>query len=318
MVPTLCCVAGPVAPAPVGTRAGVRRIGLRGTMPRVIDLLRQKGLSSAGARDAMATGKVRVCGVPVGDGGRECGAADLVYDPAAPRVVLGRDVAFLQVHPRWVIVWKPSGMLAVRAPGRDGEPTVVGAVARQLGKALAVHRLDEGTSGCMLVARDEEAQDRLKAIFERHEVERRYLAIASGRVPEEPRRVESVLIRDRGDGRRGSAIGHVGNGEGKPAVTVVRGLRPVRVGSMTATLVEATLETGRTHQVRIHLAEGGHPVLGDSLYGPRTVAEAFPRLALHAAVLGFTDPFDGVQVRWDTGLPDDIDRAVRGAAVPRG
>lgn len=286
-------------------------------MVRVIDLLRALGLSSSGAREAMASGKVRVGGVPVGDGGRFCDPAALVYDPSAPRVHLGRDAVFLQVNPRWVVVWKPSGMLSVRAPGREGEVTVVGAVARQFGGGFAVHRLDEGTSGCMLVARDEDSQERLKALFEDHTIERRYLALADGRVAPEPRRIASVLIRDRGDGRRGSAVGPVGNGEGRPAETEITGLRRVKFPGGACTLVEARLFTGRTHQVRIHLAESGHAVLGDVLYGSKPVAARFPRLALHAAVLGFTDPFSGALVRWDTGLPDDMDRAVRGAQIPR-
>jgi 23S rRNA pseudouridine1911/1915/1917 synthase len=280
-------------------------------MSRVIDVLREQGLSPRLAREAMTSGKVRLRGVPVADGGRFCTAAELKYDPSAPRVQMGRDAIFLQVSPRWVVVWKPSGMLSVRAPGREGEPTVVGAVARQFGEAHAVHRLDEGTSGCMLVARDPEAQEALKALFEAHNVERRYLALAHGRVAREPRRIQSVLIRDRGDGRRGSAIGP--SREGKPAETEITGLQPVQLSGGACTLVEARLFTGRTHQVRIHLSEAGTPVLGDSLYAPRAVSERFPRLALHAAVLGFADPFTGAAVRWDTGLPDDIDRAVRGA-----
>lgn len=281
-------------------------------MARVIDLLRERGLTPRQAREAMASGKVRVRGVPVADGGRQCDPEELRFEPSAARLLVGRDAAFLQVSPRWVVVWKPSGMLSVRAPGREDEPTVVGAVARQFGEAHAVHRLDEGTSGCMLVARDLEAQEALKALFERHDVERRYLAFAHGRVPGETRRIQSVLIRDRGDGRRGSALGPTR--DGKPADTELRGLRPVQVRGGACTLVEARLHTGRTHQVRIHLSEAGHAVLGDSLYGARPVAERFPRLALHAAVLGFTDPFGAGLVRWDTGLPDDMDRAVRGAS----
>lgn len=285
-------------------------------MVRVIDILKERGLSAREAREAMASGKVRVGGVPVGDGGRFCDPRSLQFDPSAPRLQLGRDAVFLQVNPRWVVVWKPSGMLAVRAPGRDGEPTVVGAVARQFGQAHAVHRLDEGTSGCMLVARDLESQERLKVLFEHHEVERRYLALAHGRVPAEPKRIRSVLLRDRGDGKRGSAIGPVPPGaEGKPAETEIRGVKGVKLPGGFCTLVEARLFTGRTHQVRIHLSEAGHPVLGEPLYAQRTIMDRFPRLALHAAVLGFVDPFDGTAIRWDTGLPDDIDRAVRGAKV---
>lgn len=285
-------------------------------MVRVIDILKERGLSAREAREAMASGKVRENGVPVGDGGRFCEPASLQYTPSAPRVQLGRDAVFLEVNARWVVVWKPSGMLSVRAPGRDGEPTVVGAVARQFGQGHAVHRLDEGTSGCMLVARDEAAQLELKALFEVHEVERVYLALVHGRVPAEVRRIQTVLLRDRGDGKRGSAIGPVPPGaEGKPAETEVRGLRPVRLSGGPCTLIEARLHTGRTHQVRIHLSEAGHPVLGEPLYAVRAMADRFPRLALHAAVLGFVDPFDGRKVRWDTGLPDDMDRAVRGAQV---
>ncbi len=281
-------------------------------MRRVIDVLRERGLSGRAARDAMASGKVRLRGVPIGDGGRMCEPDAVRFDVGWPRLRLGLDPVFLEVRARWVVVWKPSGMLSVRAPGREAEPDVVSVVARQLGQAFAVHRLDEGTSGCLLVARDEPAQQALKAMFETHDVERRYLALVHGQVGPEPRRVRSILLRDRGDGLRGSAVGPVASTAGKPAETELRGVQSVRLRGGPCTLVEALLFTGRTHQVRIHLAEVGAPVLGENLYTRGPATERFPRLALHAVTLGFKDPFDGTAVRWDTCLPDDMDRAVRG------
>jgi 23S rRNA pseudouridine1911/1915/1917 synthase len=119
--------------------------------------------------------------------------------------------------------------------------------------------------------------------------------------------VRNTLVRDRGDGLRGSGPG------GKPAATHFKRVELLR----GATLVEARLETGRTHQVRIHLAELGHPVLGDRLYGPR-VANAAPRLALHAWRLAFKHPFGGKEVKVEVPLADDMDRLRRDLAITGG
>ena len=172
-------------------------------------------------------------------------------------------------------------------------------LAKILGTAMPVHRLDEGTSGVMVVARSEVAKLALKAAWEKQKVERHYLALVQGFLSHTEQRIETHIARHPHTGLWASRPEFEG---GRRAVTYVQGLAslPRRTG-----IVRARLETGRTHQVRIHLAEAGNPVLGDSLYGSRAT---FPRLALHAALLRFEHPLSGKKLVFDTGLPDDMEK----------
>jgi len=180
-------------------------------------------------------------------------------------------------------------MLATR---RSGQPQV-----------RAVHRLDRDTSGLVVFARTVEAERHLGRQFRAHTIERRYLAIVRGRA--KPGRIDSRLVRDRGDGRRGST-GEPG--AGKHAVTHVAVVEDL--GDFT--LVECRLETGRTHQVRIHLGESGTPLCGERVYDrplhgrPRPDASGAPRLALHAASLGFVHPATGTVMAWQSPLPPEL------------
>lgn len=167
-----------------------------------------------------------------------------------------------------------------------------------------VHRLDRETSGLMVFARGVPAESGLGKQFRKHTVERRYLAIVQGRLGES-RRIESILARDRGDGRRGSTPQAE---QGKHAVTHVKPLEDL--GEYT--LVECRLETGRTHQIRIHLAEAGHPLCGEKVYqkqpGRRDAKDrsGAPRIALHAAELGFVHPITGEVLHFKMPLPPDL------------
>lgn len=278
-------------------------------MPRLIDVLRARGLTGGAARDALKLGKVWLGGVPTADGGREVDETMVTVHPAAPRIMVGRDTAFIHKDSHLVVLWKPSGLLSVPAPRQGGHKSALGAVSRALGAALPVHRLDEETSGLMCVALEESTQLALKALFEKHEVERRYLALISGRFQGE-RSVRSWMVRDRGDGKRGSVrSGAPVPEDAREAITHVRALE---AAGPAATLVEVRLETGRTHQVRVHMAELGHPVLGDLLYGGRASTARAPRVALHAAVLGFVHPITGRALRLEAPLADDLERLRRG------
>jgi 23S rRNA pseudouridine1911/1915/1917 synthase len=166
-----------------------------------------------------------------------------------------------------------------------------------------VHRLDKETSGLVVFARTVVAERGLGKQFHAHTVTRRYLAIVSDTLPSQT--IASRLIRDRGDGRRGStAVGDAG----KEAITHVEAVEPLP----GYTLVACRLETGRTHQIRIHLAELGHPVCGEKVYNrkpgqpPRSDASGAPRLALHAAELGFVHPVTGKTMVWAMPLPPDL------------
>jgi len=246
---------------------------------------------------ALRSGKVKVRGVPTSDGGREVEPNQVTYEPRSARIQPGRDLAIVHRDKHLAVVWKPSGLLSVAAPKRGRDDNLVTACARMFGKAHPVHRLDEGTSGLMLVALTQPAQIGLKKLFEDHDIERRYLALVHKHFPMKDMVRTSTLGRGK-DGRRASV-----RGEGQSSTTHLRGLEDLPRG---ISLVQAQLETGRTHQVRIHLSEMGHPVVGDTLYGRRR--NHFKRLALHASVLAFRHPMTGQKMRFDAGLADDIER----------
>jgi 23S rRNA pseudouridine1911/1915/1917 synthase len=171
-----------------------------------------------------------------------------------------------------------------------------------------VHRIDRATSGLLVFARHEISWRALKEQFRSHDIERRYHALAHGEVNDQ--RFESVLVPDRGDGLRGTqqARRHSPPGQGKRAITHVRRLQALK----GATLIECRLETGRTHQIRIHLAEAGHPLVGEPQYvrdfqGARISAG---RLALHAAVLGLQHPRTRRPMRWEQAPPSEFQEIV--------
>src|SRR5204863_7081160 len=167
---------------------------------------------------------------------------------------------------------------------------------------------NKDTSGLVVFARTPEAERRLRTQFRAHSIEIRYLAIVRGRA--RPGKIDTWLVRDRGDGRRGSSAQP---GAGQRAITHVRILE--ELGNFT--LVECRLETGRTHQVRIHLGEAGTPICGERVYDrplhgrPLPDASGAKRVALHAAVLGLDHPADGRRVRWTSPLPEDLNGLVR-------
>jgi 23S rRNA pseudouridine1911/1915/1917 synthase len=171
----------------------------------------------------------------------------------------------------------------------------------------AVHRIDRETSGLMIFARTVDAERILGTQFRAHSLHRVYIAVALGDVREQT--FESSLVPDRGDGRRGSTSNRK---LGKRAVTHVKPVE--RLNGYT--VVECRLETGRTHQIRIHLSEAGHPLCGDKVYrgpfpGKPTPDESgAPRLALHAAELGFDHPITGEPLKFVMPLPPDMTRLI--------
>lgn len=219
-----------------------------------------------------------------------------------------------------VVVDKPAGLTTMRHAYETREfgarsrrflpPTLADQVPSLLAgshhgraKVIAVHRLDRDTSGLVIFARTPQAARSLGEQFRTHNVERSYLALVRGRA--QTRRIESWLVEDRGDGRRGSARRA---GEGKRAVTHVKVVE--ELGDFT--LVECRLETGRTHQVRIHLGEQGWPICGERIYDrplhgkPLPDNSGAPRLALHAASLGMIHPSTGKRMLWSGPLPPDL------------
>jgi 23S rRNA pseudouridine1911/1915/1917 synthase len=183
---------------------------------------------------------------------------------------------------------------ALLAKNRRGRP----------GPVRAVHRIDNETSGLVVFARTVDAERHLGGQFRAHSTDRLYLALVRGQARDG--RLESVLVRDRGDGRRGSAT--TPQPDGQRAVTHVRVVEAL--GDYT--LVECRLETGRTHQVRIHLGEAGTPLCGERIYDRPLHGRPYPdgsgakRVMLHATTLGFDHPATGERMRWTSPLPGDM------------
>ena len=184
-------------------------------------------------------------------------------------------------------------------------PALIQEQTGRAGRVIAVHRLDRDTTGLVVFARTPEAERHLGEQFRAHSVERRYLALVRGRASDAT--IESRLVADRGDGRRGSSPT---GGDGQRAVTHVRLVETL--GDFS--LVECRLETGRTHQVRIHLGEAGTPLCGERVYDrplhgrPHPDGSGIDRPALHAATLGLTHPATGKRLSWSSPLPRDMAR----------
>ena len=177
-----------------------------------------------------------------------------------------------------------------------------------------VHRIDKDTSGLMVAAKSDLAHRGLAALFKAHDIDRHYLAIVDGVPMPLSGRIEGAVGRASGDRKKMTVVSV---GQGKHAVTHYA----VREVLDQAALVDCTLETGRTHQVRVHMAHIGHPLIGDPLYGRRqkksvaTVRKAFSRQALHAAVLGFTHPITAEKLRFESPIPADMQELFRALRV---
>jgi 23S rRNA pseudouridine1911/1915/1917 synthase len=213
-----------------------------------------------------------------------------------------------------IVIDKPAGLVVHPAPGNP-ERTLVNALLAHCGESLAgiggvkrpgiVHRLDKDTSGLMVAAKTELAHQKLSAAFAAHSITRAYLALARG-VPSPSTGEMSGRIGRSRTNRKKMAVLSAG---GKTALTRYRVQR--RFGSLAA-LVECRLATGRTHQIRVHFAAAGHPLIGDRVYGRALAASAppalrdFPRQALHAHVIGFLHPASGEYLEFSSHLPRDM------------
>ena len=212
-----------------------------------------------------------------------------------------------------IVVDKPAGLVVHPAAGNlDG--TLVNALLHHCGGSLSgiggvarpgiVHRIDKDTSGLMVAAKTDRAHEGLAKQFAAHSIDRRYLAVTAGRPRPTEGKVDAPLARSPANRKRIAVIAN-----GKRAVTHYRTLEPLR----DAALVECRLETGRTHQVRVHMASLGNALLGDPVYGgtskPHRALLArlhFARQALHAARLGFVHPVDSKPMSFDSPLPGDM------------
>ncbi len=302
------------------------------------------GLTWNRARDLVRRGKVAVDGRTLTDPVKRIRSGSTVSLDLAARNTrtIASDLpegAIVYLDPHVVVVDKPAGISTVpfdpdgmgasiakrSAPGEDVtlDERVRAVLARREkahgGRGQAppslgiVHRLDKETSGLVVFTRTWQAKKALLAEFRSHTVHRRYLAIVHGDA--EAGTIRTHFVEDRGDGLRGS-IEHRG-GRKKPigtersqiAVThfdVIEKFASPAFGPCT--LIACRLETGRTHQIRIHLSESGHPVVGERVYirGYRGTVVPAPRLMLHAAELGFVHPATNEALRWESPIADDM------------
>jgi 23S rRNA pseudouridine1911/1915/1917 synthase len=263
-------------------------------------------------------GRIEQAGEVVSRKTKALAGAEVTIQPAPPEQMSAAPQAIpleiLYEDEHLLVVNKPAGLVVHPAPGHpDG--TLVNALlyhAEVHGGADPmrpgiVHRLDKDTSGVMVVAKSPAAHERLVEMFQGHSLERAYLAIALGRPPLTIT-YETFHGRHPGDRKKFTSKGE----RGRRAVTRVEMVEPLH----GASLVRCRLETGRTHQIRVHLAEHGHPVLGDPLYGRsigdpelRRVSTELGRQALHATLLAFAHPITGEPMRFEIEPPEDFQLA---------
>lgn len=267
-------------------------------------LARQTQVTRSRAGSLIREGNARVNGAVASKAGwkLKCGDAVCLEIPdATPATVLPEDIhiEILYEDQDLAVVYKPSGMVVHPAAGNH-QGTLVNALLSRLSNLSGiggeirpgiVHRIDKDTSGLLLVAKNDKSHVSLSEQIKRHTVERAYLAIVQGNLREESGRVDAPIGRHPVD-RKKMAI----RPDGREAVTNWRVLERLR----GATLIEARLETGRTHQIRVHMASLGHPVLGDPVYGPRKMPYPVEGgQLLHAFRIGFEHPSSGRHMRFE-------------------
>lgn len=248
----------------------------------------------------------------------------LEVPPAAPAEPEAQEIPLNIVFedPHLIVVDKPAGMVVHPAPGNlDG--TLVNALIGHCGESLKgiggvrrpgiVHRLDKDTSGLIVAAKTESVHQALTELFAARDIERAYQALVWGRPSPAQGEIEGNIGRSPKNRKKMAVLRH----GGKTALTRYRTLKSLAQGNVS--LIECRLMTGRTHQIRVHLTEKGHPLLGDPVYGrqnetklqrlppnARNTVKNFCRQALHAQTLGFKHPVTGVTHSFESELPRDI------------
>ncbi|MDX8386113.1 MAG: RluA family pseudouridine synthase [Gallionella sp.] len=204
----------------------------------------------------------------------------LIYNPPPDT---GQEIIRQDEH--MLVVNKPAGLLTVPGRGEDKADCLITRVQQTYSDALIVHRLDMATSGLVLLARGAEMQQQLSKMFREREVQKHYIALVSGRLLNEVGEIDLPLLADWQNRPRQ----RVNLKEGKPSLTRYR----LIAFENDVSRVELEPATGRTHQLRLHMAAIGHPIIGDILYGGRTAE----RLMLHAQRLNFVHPLSGERLR---------------------
>lgn len=304
----------------------------------------QAALSRSRLARLIAEGAVTRDGIAVTDQKAKVSPGEvyeIALEPARPVATEAQDIPLtvLWEDEDLIVIDKPAGMVVHPAPG-SADGTLVNALLHHFGGRLSgvggearpgiVHRIDKDTSGLLVVAKSDRAHHGLAAQFEKHTVHRHYMAVVHG-LPDaaDPRlrgtrgvsfeagnvlKITSHLARHKTDRQRQAVLFE----GGRHAVTRARVVEAFGTPPVAA-LLDCWLETGRTHQIRVHLAHAGHGLIGDPTYGGRrklpakavgeaavAAAAAFPRQALHAATLGFVHPVSGVDLSFSSPLPADM------------
>lgn len=294
-----------------GVLAGTR-------IDRVVSLL--TGVSRTESRRLVEEGHVLVDGRPVtaaahklsGGEGLELDlpidASDAQGGLPAPSAAVPFEVVYEDADV--LVIDKPAGVVVHPGSGVREGTLVSGLLARypdlaELGgpRPGIVHRLDKGTSGLLVVARNAAAQEALAAQLAARTLRREYRAFVRGHLTADEGLVDAAIGRSQRDRTR---MAIAGGPRARPARTAYRVLRRA-IDPIEASDVELTLETGRTHQIRVHMAAIGHPVLGDTTYGDRKAVPGLKRPFLHAARLGLEHPVSGEELRFESKLPDDLE-----------
>ena len=291
-------------------------------------------LSRARLQALLAEGAVTRDGQPVTSGSARAQAG--MYAVALPPIVSATPapeaipLSVLFEDANVIVVDKPAGMAVHPAPGSE-TGTLVNALLAHCGDSLSgiggvarpgiVHRLDQDTSGVMVAAKSDRAPAGLSALFADHDIERTYLALTRGAPSPAKGRIETLIGRSSSDRKKMAVLRSGGrNAITDYVVQEVFGLPAKAGGAPLAARVACALHTGRTHQIRVHLASKGAPILGDPVYGSGSpaapvreavAAAGLKRQALHAAVLGFTHPVTGEALRFETDPPPDMQHLER-------
>lgn len=288
-------------------------------------------LSRARLQALLAEGAVTRDGQPISSGSAkaQAGLYAVILPPVAPATPLPEAIPLTVLYEDadLIVIDKAPGMAAHPAPGCE-TGTLVNALLAHCGDSLSgiggvarpgiVHRLDKDTSGVMVAAKTDRAHQGLSALFATHDIERTYIALTRGAPTPEKGRIQTLIGRSPHDRKKMAVL----KGGGREAITdyVVQKTfgQPAKAsGAPMAARVACTLHTGRTHQIRVHMASKGSPLLGDPVYGSGSpaapvraaVAEAgLTRQALHAAVLGFVHPVTREALRFETAPPEDMRR----------
>jgi 23S rRNA pseudouridine1911/1915/1917 synthase len=286
-------------------------------------LSQASGLSRERVKALLGEGRIALDGKPAAQASlkpAEGTAFEIRVPEAVPAEAQAQDIPLSIVFEdeHLIVVDKPAGLVVHPAAGNlDG--TLVNALLHHCRGQLSgiggvvrpgiVHRIDKDTSGLLVVAKSDAAHEGLARQFADHSLERAYLAVVAGHPAPPAGTVSGHLGRSSHD-RKKMAVLHALDKRGKHAVTHYKTLERLDYSA----LVECRLETGRTHQVRVHMASIGHPLLGDPAYGrtparlrPRLQELRFARQALHAAVLGFVHPVSGNPLRFASTLPADME-----------